>query len=304
MLDDTFILSEFKKAIRAVADCDLVDFDNQFTHKFEFQIQKLEDVFRNTDRRIPPNRWSYYRIAFVKKGSADFTTGVYKFTAVKDSLVVVPSRVVSSSRNWSLDIEGYILLFNIDFFLQNNFPYKLLEGKKILSPSIHPQIQLSEEQGSQVAEIFQTILKEKHGKKLHKNELIAVKIIELLIMSERFFSQTQPFDENLPSIDITKKFIDLIEAHFLHERSVAFYASELNVHPNYLNAVIKKTTGITAKESIQNRLLLETKFLLHSTKLTIKEIANQVGFSDPNYFTVFFKRSENVSPANYRASNV
>lgn len=304
MIDDKLLLSEFKKAIRLIADSDLVDLDDKFPHKFDFQIQKLEDVFSDTDRRIPPNRWSYYRIALLKNGSADFTTGVHKFKAAKNSLVVVPSRLVSSSRNWSLDLEGYVLLFNLDFFLQNHFPYKLLEDKRILSPFIHPQIELSDDQAAHVAEILEEIVQEKQGKSLHKNEFIAVKIIELLIVSERLFSETQHFDDNLPSLDITKKFIELVEANFLHERSVAFYASKLNLHPNYLNAVIKKTTGISAKESIQNRLLLETKFLLHSTKLTIKEIANEVGFSDPNYFTVFFKRCENISPANYRSSNV
>jgi AraC-like DNA-binding protein len=84
--------------------------------------------------------------------------------------------------------------------------------------------------------------------------------------------------------------------------AVKFYADQLAVHPNYLNSLIKKHTGLTAKEAIQNRLLLETKYLLHSTNLTIKEISSYLGFNDPNYFTVFFKRFENISPANYRSS--
>ena len=68
------------------------------------------------------------------------------------------------------------------------------------------------------------------------------------------------------------------------------------MHPNHLNALIKKHTGLSAKESIQNKILLETKYLLHSTKLPIKQISVQMGFNDPNYFTTFFKRSENLSP--------
>jgi AraC-like DNA-binding protein len=73
------------------------------------------------------------------------------------------------------------------------------------------------------------------------------------------------------------------------------------MHPNYLNALVKKHTGMSAKESIQNRILLEIKHLLHSTTLPIKEIASQLGFSDPNYFTTFFKRFENRSPGTYRS---
>jgi AraC-like DNA-binding protein len=90
----------------------------------------------------------------------------------------------------------------------------------------------------------------------------------------------------------------------MEQRTVSFYADQLNVHPNYLNALIKKHTGKTAKESIQNRLVLEIKYLLHSTNLSIKEISNQLGFNDPNYFTSFFTRFENMSPKNYRSAFV
>jgi AraC-like DNA-binding protein len=127
-------------------------------------------------------------------------------------------------------------------------------------------------------------------------------VIELLILSERLFEETLHLQDDLPSLDIVKKFVDLLEENFLHERSVSFYAEKLNIHPNYLNSLIKKHSGLTAKESIQNRLLLETKYLLHSTTLSIKEISNKMGFADPNYFTVFFKRFESTSPMNYRSS--
>jgi AraC-like DNA-binding protein len=50
--------------------------------------------------------------------------------------------------------------------------------------------------------------------------------------------------------------------------------------------------------------LLEAKYLLHSTKLPIRDVSVQVGFSDPNYFATFFKRAENMSPVNYRAAFV
>jgi AraC family transcriptional activator of pobA len=74
------------------------------------------------------------------------------------------------------------------------------------------------------------------------------------------------------------------------------------MHPNHLNALIKKHTGLSAKESIRNRILLEIKHLLHSTRLSIKQISDQMGFKDPNYFNTFFKRAENQSPGNYRSS--
>ena len=51
-----------------------------------------------------------------------------------------------------------------------------------------------------------------------------------------------------------------MDIHFTKEHSVRFYADQLSMHPNHLNALIKKHTGISAKESIQNKILLETKY--------------------------------------------
>ena len=304
MPDDNLILSEIKKAIRKFADTSMVDLDDHFPHKFEFQVFRLEDLLRDTSRNIPPNKWSYYRIGLVKKGSGEFTTGIYKFKATKNTLVVIPARLISSSRNWSLDLEAYIILFNMDFFLQNNIPHQYIESKKILSSSVQPYIHLTSEQAAEIAGIFETMLRENQRNDSHKDELIALKIVELLILSERLFEEELHLETNLPVVDIIKRFIDLLEVHFTQVRSVSFYAAQLNVHPNHLNALIKKHTGMTAKESIQNRLLLETKYLLHSTNLSIKEISGKVGFNDPNYFTAFFRRLENMSPGNYRSSFV
>ena len=302
MPDDKFLLSEFRKAIRINSQAQVLDLDDKFKHKFDYYINRFEEVLRDTNRIIPPNRWSYYRIALIRQGSGDFVTGIYKFKATKNTLIVIPSRVITSSKNWTTDMKGYVVLFNIEFFLQNSFPHKYIEEKRILNSSIQPHIQLTDQDAEIIKDIFETLLSENESQDKNKEELIALKIIELLIVSERMFAAQQDFEENLPAIDIIQRFIGLLESHIMNERSVSFYAAQLNMHPNYLNSLIKKHTGFTAKESIQNRLLLESKYLLHSTKLTIKEISSQLGFNDPNYFTVFFKRLENISPVNYRTS--
>jgi len=300
--NDDLVLNEFKKAIRKNEQTPVINLDQTFTHKFDFEIQRLEDVRKTAGPTIPPNKWSYYRIGLLKKGSIEFLMGIHKFKAVKNTLAIWPLRITTSSKNWSPDIEGYVVLFNMDFFLQNNFPHKYIEDKKILNTGIQPHIQVSDEKAAALANIFETMIKEKNSRHKNKQAFMALKVIELLILSERLFEEELHLQDDLPSLDIVKKFVDLLEENFLYERSVGFYAAKLNIHPNYLNSLIKKHSGLTAKESIQNRLLLETKYLLHSTTLSIKEISNKMGFADPNYFTVFFKRFESTSPMNYRSS--
>jgi AraC family transcriptional regulator, transcriptional activator of pobA len=298
------MLQEFRRAIRVNADQQVVDLDSKFTHKFNYQIQRIEHIFADTKRAIPPNRWSYYRIGLLQQGSVDFLTGIYKFKAGKNTLVVMPSRIITSSKNWSLDVKGYIILFNLNFFLQNNFPHKYIESRKILSPSVRPYIQLTDSEAEEMTIIFEEIIKEKESDNKLKEELIALKNIELLIRCERLFEKNQGLESAVPAVDVIKRFIQLLDNYHLNQHTVTFYADKLTIHPNYLNSLVKRHTGMSTKEIIQNRLLLETKYLLHSTKLSIKEISNKVGFSDPNYFTTFFKRLEKMSPASYRASGV
>jgi AraC-like DNA-binding protein len=302
--EDEFLLREFHKAIQANANQHIVELDSKFVHKFDFQIQRIEDIFANTNRAVPPNRWSYYRVGLFNNGGADFLTGIYKFKAKKNTLIVMPTRVITSSQNWSLDAKGYIVLFNLNFFLQNNFPHQYIENKKILHPSIKPYIHLTDLQAEEMTEIFEDIIKEKRSGNKFKDELIALKSIELLINCERLFEKEQDLESHLPAGEVIKRFIHLLDTYHSKEHGVTFYADQLSIHPNYLNSLVKKHTGMSTKEIIQNRLLLETKYLLHSTTLSIKEISNQAGFSDPNYFATFFKRLEKISPANYRTSYI
>lgn len=300
--EDQFVLSEFQKAIRKSNQPDVLDLDQAFTHKFDFQVQRFEDIFVNSSRAVPPNRWSYHRIGLITRGEADFHTGMYQFRAAKNTMVIIPSRVISSSKNWSLDVKGYIVLFNLNFFLQQNFPHKYIENRKILSPSIKPNIELNTEQAEEVMTIFEQIIAEKQSIDKLKEELIALKIVELLILAERFYEEDLPAEMKTGNSEIIRRFGEMLDSGFTKEHSVKYYADKLSVHPNYLNALVKKQTGFSAKEIIQQRIILESKFLLHTTALSIKEIAGQVGFSDPDYFTSFFRRLEQTSPLAYRVS--
>ena len=302
MPDDQHRISEFKKVLRRYTGEGVVDLDKNYLHKFNVQIHRFEDVLRNSRRNEPPNRWSYHRIGLLTEGSGDVKTGIFSYKAKKNTLAVVPSRVISSSSNWAPDTRGYVLLFNMEFFLENNFSHQIIGNKRMLTSSVQPYVNLTDEQAEEVCRIFDSILSEKKQQEPVNNELIAIKIVELLILGERLFEQEQHLEENQPFIESIRRFVEVLDQYFTSEHSVKFYAEQLSMHPNHLNALIKKHTGLSAKESIQNRILLEIKHLLHSTKLSIKQISDQMGFKDPNYFTTFFKRAEKLSPGNYRSS--
>lgn len=295
------LLKEFRRVLKRNADEAFINLDDKFTEKFEFFLQPVSVIMGETGTNIPPNRWSYYRLALVTEGAADYVCGIYKFKAVKNTMIIIPARVITAS-NWLPHTEGFITLFNLNFFLQNHFSHRHLENKKILQPTVRPFLHLTDEQAAEVGSMFRSILKEKESNDPHSEELIALKLVELIILAERIYCDAEEATVNPSSLSLVKNFAAAVEENFMKEKSVSFYASLLRVHPNYLNSVIKTQTGLTAKESIQNRLMLEAKYLLHNSDLSIKEISNQMGFDDPNYFGVFFKRFEQRSPASYRSS--
>lgn len=298
---DDFLLSEFKKILGKKPNASYSNLDEKFTPKFELFVKRYQDIMKVTGTNIPPHKWSYHRIGLVTKGKASYMCGMYQFTAKKNTLLIIPARMITASE-WSPDGSGYTALFNSELLVQNNLSHKLFENKGILQINVHPYLFLAAGESKKVEGIFKAILKEQESCEPFKNELIAIKIVELLILCERYYTKENSVIHNSKAGDLHRKFAELLEQRFSEERTVSFYAAKLFVHPNYLNAVIKSNTGFTAKESIQNRIILESKYLLHTTNLSVKEISSKIGFDDPNYFTTFFTRLENRSPLSYRAS--
>ena len=97
------------------------------------------------------------------------------------------------------------------------------------------------------------------------------------------------------------KFIELVEANFQQERSVAFYADALCVTPKHLSASIREASGRTAGEWIDSYVLIEAKLMLRNTGLTIQEISTKLNFQNQSFFGKYFKRLCGQSPRDYRA---
>ncbi len=81
---------------------------------------------------------------------------------------------------------------------------------------------------------------------------------------------------------------------------MAFYAGCLNVTPNYLNIIIKRSTGTTAKEQINIQIVLVIKMLLDTTDMSVKQIATWLHYDDPSYLGRIFRKQTGMSPVQYR----
>lgn len=96
------------------------------------------------------------------------------------------------------------------------------------------------------------------------------------------------------------RFMHLLPKHVCEEHSVKFYASRLNITPQYLNRVVRQISGQPVSETINRMLSGEIIKLLDDTSLSIQQIADRLCFSDQATMSKFFKRQKGLSPTEYR----
>lgn len=98
-----------------------------------------------------------------------------------------------------------------------------------------------------------------------------------------------------------RQFTELLGEHYKHERSVGFYARQLCITPKYLTTLIKRISGKSVSEWIDNYVILEAKTLLKYSNMSVQEIAYYLNFPNQSFFGSYFKRNAGMSPSQYKA---
>jgi len=96
----------------------------------------------------------------------------------------------------------------------------------------------------------------------------------------------------------------LIEEHFRSSPSPVFYADMMGGTVNRINSLTKFYLADTIYGLVQKRKLLEARFLLLHTQLSIKEITYELGICDPSYMCRWFRRLTGMSPNKYRKKRI
>lgn len=123
----------------------------------------------------------------------------------------------------------------------------------------------------------------------------------LLQITEIFHSQNvHPAGRVKHSDALFRLFRKLLAENYRKEHELQFYADSLHISQTYLSRVIRQISGKTVNNYIAEALYTDARRLLVFTDLTVKEIAEQLGFSDQSSFGKFFKKKSETSPTNFR----
>jgi len=91
---------------------------------------------------------------------------------------------------------------------------------------------------------------------------------------------------------------------YISTKQVSDYAAKLFISANSLNAIVKDTTGKTAKEIINDKVIQESKKMLLYTSNDIAQIAFTIGFDEPTHFIRFFKTYTKLTPKEFRTQKM
>lgn len=279
-----------------------------------FDIRSFEENMKTVVHKIEPFKHEFYAIAIKVEGSGKAITGHHtNFPEGATVFFNSPFQLIS----WDIlpDWEGYYLMFSKEFIVKSTYLQKLLTDFPFLKIDQSIPFAVKPTEVSKLLSIFEVIHEENNNLQEDSIQIIEAQVLVLLNFVIRFFLSQMNQEEakiafRKADVHLLSRFQTLIETNFYsvetaskQTHSPSYYAAQLAVHPNHLNAIVKQITGHTAKTQIHNHILQLAKSRLLQTNMSVKEIAYSLHFDAPNNFSSFFKKYTTQTPNSFRKSN-
>src|SRR4030043_1008436 len=274
-------------------------------------LHPLVSVFEFSKMKLIPEaraNYGFYCIFLKEAVCGDLKYGCNYYDYQEGTLVfVAPGQVMEIENDGKVyQPKGHALVFHPDLIRGTSLARSINEYN-FFSYNTNEALHLSERERQIVLDCFSKIKFElqqtidKHSKKL-----IASNIELFLNYCERFYDR-QFITRDDVNKGILEKFEELLNGYFLSDKpqniglpSVAYCADELHLSANYFGDLIKKETGKSAKEYIQDKIIDVAKNKIFDADKTVNEIACELGFKYPQHFSRMFKNETGYTPNEYR----
>lgn len=284
-----------------------IKFKNQKNKNAQFDILKLEELYRRTDLDHSIEEYhkvEFYIILFIKKGKGQHAIDNKDYECKKGTLLTIRKDQIQKFTK-SKNLEGSLLLFTNEFlisYLEKTEAQKIvLLFNDLLSV---PKLQL---EGMNFDKIYHHIkrieneyfiINDEYSLSVIRNELhiLTTQLLRIKSVGQHTVLDKKYLKEFL-------KFQSLVEEKANKTLKVKDFAREMNISTKTLNVVTQKIINKSAKQFIDEIGTKQMKRLLLNTNLSIKEIAYQSGFEETTNFYKYFKRQTQSTPEQFRLAN-
>lgn len=273
---------------------------------FESSLKTLGLLFVNDKSADAINGEQYkpfIKILFLPKGytlTIDFAT----YTTSQPSLFfVAPNQFLQIDQIGAG--EGYLIFYNRDFYcIQIHDQEVACDGLLFNNINNMPLVNVTKEEEGFINYLFRQMEEEFTLTDTSLEEMIRTYLKQLLIKATRLWKKqhlNKYMVEQNSDLEFFRKFTLLVDAQYKTKHTVADYAELLLLSPKTITHKFKRLNLPQPNEVIKNRIVLEAKRLLIHTSLTAKEIAYELGYDDPAYFSRLFLVKTGESPSAFRA---
>lgn len=255
----------------------------------------------------PPITNDCYTISFKKFVKGDLTYGRTNYDFTNGALFfIAPRQVIQWDESVVFEQKGFSIIFHEDFLKGTELAHQI-KKYGFFSYSANEALHLSPKEEKQIESIVENIdLEYQNNHDEFSKEIITSQLSTLLKYAKRFYER-QFINRKELSNDLLEQFNRQLESNFesgqIQETGIPRIeqiAEQLSVSQRYLSDTLKKETGKTSTEHLQLYLIDKAKNILLDPMKTVSEVAYELGFEYPPYFSRLFKKKEGMSPTKYR----
>lgn len=265
-------------------------------------------IDRLLERRL--HSFGFYAVFLKDINCGDLVYGRRYYDYQEGTLVfAAPGQVFGVKGGAPVKPKGWALVFHPDLLRRTSLGREM-KNYTFFSYEVNEALHLSEQERGIVIDCLKKIDNElQHAVDRHSKTLIAMNIELLLDYCVRFYER-QFITRSEANNDILVRFENLLNDYFESDKpqtvglpSVRWCADALHLSANYFGDLIKRETGRSAQEHIQQKLIDIAKVRIFDTGKSVSEIAYGLGFKYPQHFTRLFKKATGSTPNEYRTLN-
>ena len=253
-----------------------------------------------------PSRLNALIIGVGTEGETSLTSNLQEFRLKKDSLFIFsPKHILQVQSNNRF--KAHLIVIAPDFLKRINIDTKRMMPLFLQFGSL-PCMELTQAESQSLRSFISMVEQELKGSETDFSSeiiggLIAATIYKVGDILTHYLTEHPEVDSPIHNRaeEYFMQFTELLGEHYKHERSVGFYARQLCITPKYLTTLIKRISGKSVSEWIDNYVILEAKTLLKYSNMSVQEIAYYLNFPNQSFFGSYFKRNAGMSPSQYKA---
>ncbi|MGE9314025.1 helix-turn-helix domain-containing protein [Niabella sp. CJ426] len=251
---------------------------------------------------------SFYKITFITHNNGRLKYGRAYYDYNEGSMLFLAPNQLVGSTEYNSKTYCYILLIHPDFLLGYPLANKIKQYG-YFAYSSNEALHLSDAERGTILSVFRNMEEELNSRVDEFSQEVMIAQIELLLSYVNRFYKRQFITRKVANDDILVKTEAILDNYLnsnqaIHQGvpTVKFLSDQLNLSPGYLGDLLRSLIGQNAQQYIHEKLIEKAKQRLSTTRLSVAEIAYELGFEHSQSFSKLFKNKTNQSPLEFRAS--